>query len=368
MQTTRLRLISKLRGPSAGLLEPDPVFDESSPLLSFALRPGTRWGAGLASTVLYRRKETGVLVLLLQGRAASAVVKFYPAPRLEPGGGFLSRADVEIRYLRLLAEYVRLGATPHVALPIGRAVVSQEQARELGMACARGPHVLIAAEAAHSSLTKELQLRSLSPHDLKCVLLQMMYTLQCIQSDFPSFRHNDLHCSNVLLRVLPAAATVEYVIHGVSFFTRTRYVGLLWDMYYASIADARAGRPERCAAPNKYTDVHRLFDSVQYVVAGHRHYSEFLEMVDTVVPEPLKCLPRQRKVAEVMEWMEPAEVLSLPYFRALLRRREKPARSYERVSLFREEGKEKKKKKKEEKKKKERKKEKEDNVVPKEED
>lgn len=48
-------------------------------------------------------------------------------------------------------------------------------------------------------------------------VFQVLYTLACLQSLLPGFRHNDLSTNNVLVRYVPGGVTATYVIGGLAY-------------------------------------------------------------------------------------------------------------------------------------------------------
>jgi serine/threonine protein kinase len=72
---------------------------------------------------------------------------------------------------------------------------------------------------------------------LKVILFQLCYTLECIYTLFPRFRHNDLKDDNVFLHKSSSQGYTRYTIHGSSFYVPNVGVTvLISDFDFASIS------------------------------------------------------------------------------------------------------------------------------------
>ena len=166
-----------------------------------------------------------------------------------------------------------------------------------------------------------------------------------IQDVFSSFRHNDLHLSNVLTQEFSAPP------EGVDLYEWTDidrvYIdlkraprrALLWDMHFSSVSKEDAAifnlqddyivpadwvHTRHCK--NNYYDMHKFFDSLEYVLS-FKNKTEFITeraLIDTIVPTHLKCLSTNRTKDEKKQmrlWeqciIQPIEILRLPYFKEL---------------------------------------------------
>jgi hypothetical protein len=154
--------------------------------------------------------------------------------------------DIEVLMLVLMSRLLKKKVSPHFVLPIGRQLVSGHRANILtGRQLKDGKYHVILSEHADTSLSNLVQENKLTKFELKCLLFQVIYTLAAIQRRMPTFRHNDLHASNVLVqmfddkKILKAAADAcaVYDYEGVNFYLPVRKCNmraLLWDFFYAS--------------------------------------------------------------------------------------------------------------------------------------
>jgi hypothetical protein len=191
--------------------------------------------------------------------------------------------DIEVVMLNLLSRLMSAKVSPHFVLPIGRQLISGHRANILtGRVLKDGDYNLILSEHADTSLSCLVQQQSMTSFQLKALLFQVIYTLAAIQRIMPSFRHNDLHASNVLvqkfdgdqvLQLMPNAC-VEYELKGVKFYLPVKKCAmraLLWDFFYASSQSRKRLLPTRHAGgvystPNRYYDMHKLVDSIHYLM------------------------------------------------------------------------------------------------------
>jgi len=216
--------------------------------------------------------------------------------------------DIEVRMLSLLSRLVARDVSPHFVLPIGRLLVPVRTANVLtGRVLHDGQYSVLLSEHADTSLSALIQLREITPFQLKCLIFQVIYTLAVIQRIMPSFRHNDLHASNVLVqrfdgqsieRAAPGACTV-YTFRNTKFYLpvkRCDMRALLWDFFYAACKDRSDLLPTRHAdgmysVRNCYYDMYKLLDSIHYLLP--KASGELRDFIDSVVPDSKKCMCHQ---------------------------------------------------------------------------
>jgi hypothetical protein len=213
--------------------------------------------------------------------------------------------DIEVLMLTLMSRLIRKKVSPHFVLPIGSQLVSGHRANILtGRELKDGSYNVILSEHADTSLSTLIQQMTLTKFELKCLLFQVIYTLAAIQQRMPTFRHNDLHASNVLVQlfdhesILKTApdACVVYDYDGVNFFLPVRKCNmraLLWDFFYASCKENPRLLPTRHEGQvysdrNRYYDMHKLIDSLHYLMPTAK--GEIREFIDAVVPDAKKCM------------------------------------------------------------------------------
>lgn len=274
---------------------------------------------------VYVRAETDTYVNRLMLADESIIAKcFGISKRCESDQDqLLCEHEVEVRYLLLMTALARGGVMDAATLPLAmfiartgrqlcdtglllpkqrRAVMAADAQRA---AAGRLPrrYAVILAESADSSLTDML---FRAPHQkvdywLQAALLQVSLALASMHSVFPTFRHNDLHASNVLVQRIDTVALraelgtllppdypliVEYSLGGRRWqvdLERAPFRCLLWDFSFSSIGaeDAeRAGLDRivpRCTMfggvvqlsktmPNQYCDLHKLVDTLRWVL------------------------------------------------------------------------------------------------------
>jgi hypothetical protein len=247
---------------------------------------------------------------------------------------------IEVLMLTLMSRLIKRKVSPHFVLPIGSQLVSNHRANILtGRQLLDGRYNVILSEHADTSLSTLIQENNLTNFELKCLLFQVIYTLAAIQRRMPTFRHNDLHASNVLVQMFDgekimktaADACVLYDYGGVVFFLPVRKCNmraLLWDFFYASCKEHPELLPTRHAGEvysvrNRYYDMHKLLDSLHYLMPTAK--GEIRTFIDSVVPDAKKCmylkLPVQERLQlgiESNEFLTAKEVLlNNPYFSEL---------------------------------------------------
>jgi hypothetical protein len=221
--------------------------------------------------------------------------------------------DIEVLMLSLLSRLVARDVSPHVVLPIGRLLTPVRTANMLtGRVLKDGDYSVILSEHADTSLSALIQQKALSAFQLKALLFQVIYTLAIIQKAMPTFRHNDLHASNVLVQNFNADAIHElrpdacvvYDFKGTKFYLPVKQCdmrALLWDFFYASSQDRAGFVPTRhedsvYSSRNHYYDMHKLVDSIHYLMPKAR--GELRTFIDSVVPDSKKCMVHKLVAAE----------------------------------------------------------------------
>ena len=342
----RFRQVAMVRTSQIPFIVPSS-FDPTSAFLEFELGPAAVLHPDVVVEQLYERKQTETHVYKLCHPQLTIVLKAYRIRSAEPVER-LASFDIEIRYLRLFAELVSRGISPHFTLPIGRVVLPairlQSLLPDLPMIDPGDYHVIL-SECADESLTQRLRDPRLTGAQLRVLLFQCLYTLAAVQHLFPSFLHNDLHCSNVLVqRVGVSVATGAYTRYRDaeqrSFYHdlhETPYRALLWDMYFGSIStedEQHAGltrvSSECLSVHNQYLDVHKLCDSVYsvlYAVHGGRRPlgdTGVFEFLEFAVPDRYQChrkgLTAKAKTAlnlSAVHHTTPAKLLGHAYFEPL---------------------------------------------------
>lgn len=114
--------------------------------------------------------------------------------------------NVEVTVLKLLNDLIFIRATPHIPLYLGDFVCDTPvKEYRLYEDEDRGFSRYTIVEKAKynlSSFIKNLETYKLTNDDIyRNIIFQIIYTLRIIQKRFPTFRHNDLHDSNVLVFV-----------------------------------------------------------------------------------------------------------------------------------------------------------------------
>lgn len=130
-------------------------------------------------------------------------------------------------------------------------------------------HVCI-MELYSCNLTSFLTRYRVDERTLRALLFQVVYTLACLQSVFPGFRHNDLSSNNVLIKPCRAVRT-SYTLHGTTFVTEAPFVAALADFDFTHVPGHEVLSNERVLggkygisqAPNDSYDVAMLLRSVR---------------------------------------------------------------------------------------------------------
>lgn len=354
----RARKIKRVQ--SIGVFE-DFRLDPESSLLWFHAKP--RLKPHLKVTKIYSRTETWTWVWKVtdpSGTLPSVVVKLFlikPSAAQEESEGKSKNYQAEVRFLRLFSYMARNLVSPHVVLPVGHTVFAAEEVRKSLVPTENvpdGDYAIIVSEMAEASFFDLIVQGKVSRYGLKALVFQVVFTLAAIQTVFPSFRHNDLHLSNVLVQTVKCPDKTSdlrfdrYQIRPTAKqafinLNKCGYRALLWDMHFSSISEDDAARfdlqndftvPEKWVrsrhSKNQYVDVHKFFDSLEYALQqgqNKKHkYTEVLEIIDSVVPENLKCRARNRTQDEKRKmklWkhhvVKPMELLQHKYFDELYR-------------------------------------------------
>jgi len=256
---------------------------------------------------IYENKDTHTWVYRCRGQNGP-VIKIYKIK------GRAQRHNIEARYLRIFAEFVQRRISPHFTLPLGRSLVPAEIARSLVREeeLPDGTYQVLMSESALASLWEfaHTHRKQLTPYVCKVLLFQTFFTLKLLAANFTSFRHNDLHIGNVLLQQLaPLPYCTAYETLGQTFYhdlERCPYRILLWDMYFSSINEEDAASLRDVAtAPRKvnpYYDVHKLVDSVDYMVQQcNLEDPELKEFLAFALPEEYKCRTKNLSRAETQK-------------------------------------------------------------------
>jgi hypothetical protein len=257
--------------------------------------------------------------------------------------------EVEVRYLKLLTTLLAArGCMDMVTMVLGMCEASREDIEAFfppdtvlfeERKRSTGRYAIILAEScdmsATSLITRLLREKSLEPQEkayqLASMSFQVLFLLTAVQKLFPSFRHNDLHSSNILIQTVPVEElrasmklpaseplVVEYAL-GAGYrwqvnLDRAPFRVLMWDLSYASISaedGERSGigrivpRVRECGGVvsvckttrNQYVDMHQFFDSARYVATrsvSPKVYgalsSEMRSLLEKdIVPPDLRC-------------------------------------------------------------------------------
>jgi hypothetical protein len=241
----------------------------------------------------------------------------------------LSEHEVEVRHLLLMTALMRSGLTDASTIPLGLGITTREGLKNSGLLLSEQAekmfpestktqnapmYAIILAEAADASLTDFLwhgnnssATAHLTDYRTRAALLMVSLALSTLHSIFPSFRHNDLHASNVLVQCVDPLLIrktlgshlpdnypllVEYDFAGRKWqvdIEKAPFRCLLWDFSFASIEERDGGRagvdcvaPREArfgslvqlskTAPNQYCDMHKIFDTLRWVLTqgkGH---------------------------------------------------------------------------------------------------
>ncbi len=320
--------------------------------------------------------------------------------------GQLASFDVEIKYLHIFSRLVSLHVTPHLALPVCRSIVPAHVVRKIlplttekdtaKKMLGKNPTdlfmVFFAEKANHgtfTSLVKDDFPKMRRPHVnyiLVALIYQIIYTLACIHIRLPSFKHNDLHTSNVLLskidpqKIQQVYPSEQYYVRYKDEFNQECFIDtlvcpyrtMLWDLYFASVDSSDAKRwnlgkmsPIRTTVgplhlkdsrviANQYTDLHKFFDTLEYVLRSSGQWKKLeaciVNFFDDVVPSAYKCMaienPKRREKLKLHEvhHTSPRDLLQHPIFNCLripIDGQTAPLESYDMIGKLNESGKKK---------------------------
>jgi len=278
-------------------------------------------------TQMYHRKLTDTWVYSLKSPHITIVAKIYKIRNFTTN--CIHQHDLEIRYLVLLSRLVEDSVCPHILLPIGRLKHTGSFMQTIfpGVFQSHSYYMLILTEFADMSLTQFAQTKC-TEYQIKSVLFQVIYTLLSIQHYLPSFRHNDLHMSNVLIqeinvnKITPlvkgyAPYTQYSTPDGKHFWlniSKCKFRVLLCDMFYASsYCENETLTPHSSNGPkyirNVYCDIHKFIDSCEFVInkIGRLKNKEIRKFFNYVVPKSSKCAPYNKK------YQSPQSILHTPY-------------------------------------------------------
>jgi hypothetical protein len=354
----RLQLVKDLRSGNI------PVFESlhmipHSPLLEFKVQP--QFAAGVQVEEIYKRDETHTVIYQVTlANAVKLVMKVYQIPRkhLVVTDKTAANHQIEIRYLKLFTDMVQRLECPHFTLPIGHAIVTETDVHSLlGTTVKEGSYMILLGEWADSTFNRLLR-EGITDESIRGIIFQTVLTLHIIHDRFPSFRHNDLHLSNVLIQEFDKAALktasdsqdkalcVKYTVNQKKYYLNLLecpYRVLLWDMYFSSIDSVDADKyklplvvPSKTelfpskdknqnrVCLNQYFDLHKFFDSLHYVLSLNKKRPvsvELQQLIDLVVPDHLKCMSKNlthQDKTDMRLWeckhITPLEVLQQPYF------------------------------------------------------
>lgn len=313
---------------------------------------------------IYKRIETDTYVNRLISNGSSVVVKCFGISRrnARASNDLLCNHEIELRYLLIMTALTRAGVTDAATLPLAMYTTrSGKELCETGVLLAeqvasileveqiraregKPPrrYAVLFAESADCSLTDYLfrAPQAFSDYWLQSAVFQISLALAAVHSVFPTFRHNDLHASNILVqRIDPVALraelgplippgyplVMEYVLGERRWqidLDRAPFRCLLWDFSFASITakDARhAGLHSVVprvttfgsivklskSIPNQYCDIHKLADTLRWVLQQGSVWqglsTESQRLLDKIVPLELswaeKSMPDNIKAA-----------------------------------------------------------------------
>lgn len=168
------------------------------------------------------------------------------------------------------------------------------------------------------TLTSLITKYAITDEVLKPALFQVVYTLACLQSVFPGFRHNDLSSNNVLIkRTRPLR--VRYNINGCAFEFTCALAAALADFDFthvpghAVLSNERvlSGKYHVSSEPNDSYDVHLLLQSVLKLLCKTKRC---LETQHFITGLDLGSHDRPRSLRS---HIVPHRLLAHPYFAAL---------------------------------------------------
>jgi hypothetical protein len=291
--------------------------------------------------------ELVMKILFLQEQSQASNINL---PRIDTQT--LSSHDVEVKYLHLFSRLVLNHVTPHFVIPIYRSITTFEHIKSLlrtTNSTAKDIQLLsngekkndlymvfFAEKANHGTLTAFVRgdlktMRNLRlNYVLVAIIYQVVYTLACIHIRLPSFKHNDLHTSNILLsridtsKIKQAFPSQQHYVCYVDETGNNAYIDintcpyrtLLWDFFFSNVSNDDAKRwalgpmqPGRTTlggssakdarvTPNQYSDLYKMFDTLEFVLRTADVWNKLepgvTQFFDDVVPPAYKCAGLER--------------------------------------------------------------------------
>ena len=333
-ESVRINFISHVRDGSI------PVFKKLVPVTGSAfleLDISPPWAPSVVNVEeIYHRKETHTSVFKIHFQGGHRLIfKLYRLPTGTPttqsqNNGSLNH-EIEVSYLKLFTELLVHGVCPNFTLPVGHAIFADPVVKQLlpEHTWKKGNYMALLGECGDTTLNRLVRETQLSSYALVGILLQVILSLRVVHEILPSFRHNDLHLSNVLIQVLNAPELVntlesedlcvKYQVNDEKFYidiVDCPYRALVWDMYFGSISEEDAKKyqvpevvprkkqlfavkdktdPNRCSQTH-YFDLHKLFDSLEFVLNKKTTKTSasvaLRHLINQVVPNHLKCMTR----------------------------------------------------------------------------
>lgn len=133
--------------------------------------------------------------------------------------------NVEPMILRFLWQHlVETRVTPHIIAPLGHnhSIIEGTTAKQQATDSEMQNSLIYFMEKATAGTVRDYLGKHMGGPKfdliLKVILFQVCYTLECIYSLFPRFRHNDLKDDNVFLHKSTSVGYTRYTIHGTTFY------------------------------------------------------------------------------------------------------------------------------------------------------
>lgn len=300
-----------------------------------------------ASMIYFRKSTRTVVAKISLGNADGncAVVKIFqthePATRVGSESKFLASHEIEMRCLHLFSSLVAAHVTPHITLPVCATPLLPHQVAPLldgfpdhviKTMSNEGKYMLMIAEYANHQAVTQLVYKKLktlkrkhASYIMKCIIYQVVYTLACIHLRLPSFRHNDLHTSNVLLNLIDIDLVsalrpdeFQYVRycdetghHVFIDLVACPYRVMLWDFFFSSIRpedaerlaidpctprSSRLGRrgPKGSKSDvNQYFDMNKFLDTLWGILKDSKQWDRMDDSIKQffkdVMPDKYRC-------------------------------------------------------------------------------
>lgn len=170
------------------------------------------------------------------------------------------------------------------------------------------------------NLTDLIERRAITDTTLRALIFQVLYTVACLQTLFPGFRHNDLSTNNVLVKPINTLRCTRY-----QFQNRCFYIGGV--PYAAAIADfdfthvpghdvlsnerVLSGKYTIGAEPNSSYDTHLFLKSVKACILRRstKRFEQTREFLHGLGLDPCKD-----RITNHMPHLKPARLLTHRYF------------------------------------------------------